>query len=214
MKWDERGTLFAAFLLALALWWAIFVLRPAPFWWLLTGATSLLGTLAVVCGRPLFAPGERWWRSVALGAVSAVVLYSVFWIGKFLLFTGAHLFPSFFPDSSTWIASVYADRGAMPSAVLALLLAFPIGCGEELFWRGWFQRRAMSRFGRLSGLVATTLAYTLIHVPTGNPVLLIAALVCGCFWGGLYAWTGSLAVVMVSHLLWDPLIFVLLPLSS
>ena len=35
----------------------------------------------------------------------------------------------------------------------------------------------------------------------------------GLFWGGMYLKTGSLVPVLISHMIWDPLIFVLVPVS-
>ncbi|MCX5878747.1 MAG: CPBP family intramembrane metalloprotease, partial [Deltaproteobacteria bacterium] len=75
------------------------------------------------------------------------------------------------------------------------------------------QRRVMGRWSARSAVRLTTLLYTAIHLPTGTPVLILAALTCGLFWGGFYWATGSLVPVLVSHMLWDPFIFVILPIK-
>lgn len=49
---------------------------------------------------------------------------------------------------------------------------------------------------------------------TGNPVLLLAALVCGLFWGLLYHFTKSLPLVVISHTAWDLLVFLVFPLGG
>jgi hypothetical protein len=42
-------------------------------------------------------------------------------------------------------------------------------------------------------------------------MLVLAAAVCGLFWGVLYLRTGSILLVAVSHTLWDIAVFVLFP---
>ena len=73
----------------------------------------------------------------------------------------------------------------------------------------------------LSALVLTavaqgfgrTLAYTLVHVPSLNPMLILAAMVCGIAWGGLYRlFPKQLPAILVSHALWDAAAFVWWPL--
>jgi membrane protease YdiL (CAAX protease family) len=46
-----------------------------------------------------------------------------------------------------------------------------------------------------------------------NVPLIAAALIAGLFWGILYQRTGSLLLVIASHLVWTELIFVFLPLG-
>ena len=73
--------------------------------------------------------------------------------------------------------------------------------------------RRQERRSGTPAFVLTALLYTAIHVPTGNPVLILAALTCGLFWGGFYRATGRLVPVLVSHMLWDPFIFVIMPIK-
>ena len=46
-----------------------------------------------------------------------------------------------------------------------------------------------------------------------NFMLLVAAAICGLFWGLIYQRERSLVPVIISHSLWDLIIFVLYPLS-
>jgi membrane protease YdiL (CAAX protease family) len=86
-----------------------------------------------------------------------------------------------------------------------------IGPGEELFWRGFVQRRLEIKKGKKSGLVLATALYTVVHIFTGNIILLIAALTCGIFWGWLYQKYRSMIINMISHSLWDVMVFIILP---
>ena len=63
------------------------------------------------------------------------------------------------------------------------------------------------------GIAVTTFLYVMVHIPTGNPILMLAAFTCGLFWGIGYWASGSLIPVLVSHMVWDPLIFVIMPIK-
>jgi membrane protease YdiL (CAAX protease family) len=43
-------------------------------------------------------------------------------------------------------------------------------------------------------------------------MLIMAALVAGAFWGGLYLWKRDLELVMISHSLWSAFIFAVFPI--
>lgn len=205
--------LWASIGLASVLWVVMFVLQPFNFWAMLTFSTSLLSAVAFVLGRPLLSSREFTAKNVFVGVVLAALLYAVFYLGNQFLMIVSRLFPALLPDRAGNIASVYANLGGLSPGLVALLLFFPIGFGEEIFWRGFVQRRFRERGTAMSAFVLTTLLYTAIHVPTGNPVLILAALTCGLFWGGFYWATGSLVPVLVSHMLWDPFIFVIMPIK-
>jgi len=56
-----------------------------------------------------------------------------------------------------------------------------------------------------------TALYALVHVGSGNPMLVLAAAACGFFWGWLYMKTGSALLVIVSHTVWDIAVFLIVP---
>lgn len=208
----QKG-LWAGVGLAFVLWGGIFVLKPFNFWFMLTFSTFLLAAIAFLLGTPLLLGREFTARNVLLGVVLAALLYGVFYAGNQFLKMVSGLFPALLPDRAGNIASVYANLGGLSRAVVSLLLFFPIGFGEEVFWRGFVQRRLSERWSAGPAFVVTSLLYTGIHLATGNPVLILAALTCGLFWGGFYWATGSLVPVLVSHMLWDPFIFVIWPIK-
>jgi hypothetical protein len=209
---SQRG-LWPSIVLAFVLWIVIFVFRPLNFWILLTFSTSLLAAIAFAIGRPLIPSREFTAKNLLLGILLAALLYAIFYVGNQFLVLVSRLFPALLPDPAGNIASVYANLGGLSPGLVAFLLFFPIGFGEEIFWRGFVQRRFRERWSARSAFVLTALLYTAIHFPTGNPVLILAALTCGLFWGGFYWATGSLVPVLVSHMLWDPFIFVILPIK-
>jgi membrane protease YdiL (CAAX protease family) len=208
----QRG-LWASIGLAFVLWAVLFVFKPFNFWLMLTFSTSLLAALAFLLGRPLILLRELTAKNLLLGVMLAALLYAFFYAGNRFLMLASRLLPSLLPDRAGNIASVYANLGGLSPALVGLLLFFPIGFGEEVFWRGFVQRRLKERWNPSSAFVVTTLLYTAIHLATGNPVLVLAAFTCGLFWGGFYWATGSLVPVLVSHMLWDPFIFVVCPIK-
>jgi hypothetical protein len=148
--------------------------------------------------------GTGFLRKVGIGVVSAMALYAVFAAGR-----AAAL--ELFPFAAADIGNVYALRSGVPLLRVVLLIVFLIGPGEELFWRGFFQENAGAGTGRTAGFILTSLLYTSVHLASGNIMLILAAAVCGVFWGWLYLRFRSPLLNVVSHTVWDLLVFVILP---
>jgi membrane protease YdiL (CAAX protease family) len=83
---------------------------------------------------------------------------------------------------------------------------------EELVWRGVVQEALIRRVSPALAVILTSTAYAAAHAPIGAPMLVALALACGLYWSLLRAWTGSLVPGLLSHLVWDFLVFVLRPL--
>lgn len=143
-------------------------------------------------------------RKVGIGVVSAMALYAVFTVGR----TAAL---GLFPFASEGIERVYALRSGAPLLRIVLLIALLIGPGEELFWRGFFQEKAGAGIGRPAGFILASLLYTSVHLASGNIMLILAAAACGVSWGWLYLRFRSPFLNVVSHTVWDLLVFVILP---
>jgi len=141
-------------------------------------------------------------RGFLIGVGSALLIYAFFWAG-FQIVRGI-------PGFTQQVSWVYQLRGTTPITFIAAALLFPIGPAEELFWRGFIQRCLNSTLTPTKGLLVTSALYTLIHVSTFNPSLMLVALIGGLFWGYMFNRAGDLFPVLVSHVLFDELIFVLL----
>jgi hypothetical protein len=205
-------TVGAAGVLAAVLFISLFRLRhlgPLDFWAWLALNVIVVVALALVVDRgylrrlasdlradPL--------RKIALGAVSAAVLYAVFAAGRI---AALRLFP--FAGAEIW--NVYALKAGVPLLRVVLLISLVIGPGEELFWRGFFQERTAATTRPLFGFVLTAMLYTAVHLASGNIMLVLAAAVCGVFWGWLYLRFRSPVLNIVSHTLWDLAVFVVFP---
>ena len=108
---------------------------------------------------------------------------------------------------------------AQPWAVWAFIavrlsgLVILVPLVEEIFWRGFLQKRLMGRLGPLGGYVAATLVYGGVHAFSGNLMLILAALVAGAWWGAQYLWRQDMTALIVSHSLWSAVIFAVAPVT-
>jgi len=196
---------------AAALWFVMFSPWTAPhlnFWWAMLCSALILIALSAAFGRdwrPQLRPSLR---AVAIGLVSAVALWGVFYLGHLLA-------TALFAFAQPQVGAIYGMRDGSSHLWIALLLLFVVGPAETIFWQGLVQRQLMARRGDLAGFALTTLIYSLVHVWSFNLMLLLAAAVCGAFWGALYMWLKprNLWPLLVSHAVWDVMVFILFPIT-
>ncbi len=192
---------------AFVLWFLTFAIPFGNFWLKLTFSASLLAVLGLRSSRTdwriLF---HFKFRHLWLGPLSAVLLYGVFWLGK-------EFSTLLFPFASKQISTVYFNKAQLDVRAIGLLLFFIMGPAEEIYWHGFVQRSLGRRFGSWRGLFLTAAVYSLVHIFALNFMLLVAAAVCGFYWGWLYQREQSLIPVILSHSIWDVLIFLIFPLS-
>lgn len=197
---------------AAALFIALFRFRrlgPLDFWTWIAANVVLVVVLSLVLDRGYAARLRRDvasapLRKIGTGIASAAVLYAVFAAGRLLALR-------LFPFAAAGIGSVYALKSGLPLLRVVLLIALVVGPGEELFWRGFFQHNVAETAGRRRGFILTALLYAAVHLASGNIMLVLAAAVCGLFWGWLYLRFRSPLVNIVSHTLWDLAVFVAFP---
>jgi membrane protease YdiL (CAAX protease family) len=191
---------------AVLFWLLLFGLEIVNFWWGMTIAAGLLAAWSLFQAgrdrRSLFAFDTS---HIAWGLMSAFLLYAVFWAGNYLS-------RAIFDFAAGQIESIYMRREQLGHREIALLLFFVIAPAEEIFWRGMVQRILSGKFGSISGWLAAALIYAAVHLWAGNFVLFMAALICGLFWGWIYMRFGSLWPGIISHAVWDILVFLIVPL--
>jgi len=167
----------------------------AKFWERMTLTGFVLGNMALANDAELRRLRFRE-RDVALGLLSAAGLYAIFQAGD-------RKARSVMPKGSKEIGDIYALRSLRPKNEIATRLATVIGPAEELFWRGFVQRRI--------GAARAALTYGGAHLATGNATLVGAATVAGIYWGLLRALGMSMPALITSHVAWDIWIFLLAP---
>jgi hypothetical protein len=179
------------------------------FWWWMSTNLTILLVLVIIFDR-------HWWSEIRIdiqhrtlskvgfGVLSALFLYIVFYVGNIVS-------RQIFSFAQSGIENVYAFKSGVSPFRIAVLMILLIGPGEELFWRGFLQRRLQMEQGRWRGFIIATSIYTLVHLASGNAMLILAAGLCGLFWGFLYVQKGSILLNIVSHTVWDVAIFLLFP---
>ncbi|MGB9763748.1 MAG: lysostaphin resistance A-like protein [Candidatus Saccharicenans sp.] len=149
---------------------------------------------------------EKVGKSVLLGFISAGLLYGVFMAGNLIL-------PRLLVEAPRNLASIYTLKSGSSGWRIGLFLTLIIAPGEELWWRGFLQRHWSVRLGKWPGMLVVAGLYAAVHLSTKNPVLVLAALVGGLWWGYQYLKYESLLSNVISHLLCDLLVFLIFPFS-
>jgi len=203
-------TVWILIVVAAGLWLAMFspwTRDVVPFWPAMALSSGALALSGLWLNRKFL--GEvfafHWWH-VPVGLVSALVLYLAFFIGH-------KIAAAILPFANDQVHLVYRTRSQADLWLIGVLLFAWVGPAEEIFWRGFVQRRFGQRYGRFAALIITAAIYTLVHIWSFNLMLLAAAGLCGLFWGAMYWHFRSVWPALISHAVWDVVIFVLLPIS-
>ena len=195
-------------IVAAALWFVMFSPWTAPhvnFWYMMTFSALSLTTLSTLWCREWTRDITLSGRNLLAGLAVAFVLWWVFW-------TGDKVSQLIFGFARGQVDMIYAMKGGTSPTLIAVLLLLIIGPAEEIFWRGFIQRRMMARWGSNVGFIAATACYTLVHLPSLNFMLIVAAGVVGGCWGLIYRFfPRSLTALIISHAVWDACAFVLFP---
>jgi uncharacterized protein len=193
--------LIAGYILAHALMYFTFSDR-AIFWYIFTGSLLVLITFAMF--QEDVDDEASFFKYISMGVLSGLLLYALFWLG-------VQIFDLFNLPFEKSIKNLY--RWFAPTLFwqyLALILvAAP---GEELFWRGFIQKRLLRYFGPVGSITIGALLYASVHIYSGTFILMLAAFLSGLLWGALYMWKKSMPLVIVSHIVFDIMIFIILPL--
>ncbi|WP_088102414.1 CPBP family intramembrane glutamic endopeptidase [Halalkalibacter urbisdiaboli] len=191
------GIFLAALLLATSFIW-----QPLDFWLLFPISLLILtfyAKLFVTFELRMFSKKE-WLYSLSSG----LILYLLFACGKWLItFLNLPLI-----DSLVRLYHTVQPEGFF-QYVLLFLIVIP---GEEWFWRGFVVKRLLAKWTNLQAAFIGTLLYAGIHLFSGSALLVIAAFLAGLCWSYLYVKTRNLAVVIVSHLIFDLFLLIIFPL--
>lgn len=215
----KTGFLITGILVAAGLWFYMFspwTSQISNFWLNMTTSAVILSAIAI-CGLRHGGPsgvtydgGQGFWKKavtqVVIGVAVAFALWGVFWIGD-------KVSQLIFDFARGQVDNVYGMKSGVSPALITVLLLFLIGPAEEFFWRGFVQRMMSERIGATAAMFVTVVIYALVHIWSFNFMLVMAALVAGAVWGFIYRLKPSLLpALIISHALWDALVFVLLPI--
>jgi len=203
-------SLLAPIAVALGLWFIMFSPWTAPhlnFWLSMLFSACVLLAMSFWLSKDWKAQFSVNIRAILAGLLSAVLLWGIFYLGNFL----SNLL---FDFAGPQVHNIYGLRDGNSHGLIALALLFVIGPAETVFWQGFVQRGMMNAMGAWKGFVVTTLIYALVHVWSFNFMLLMAALICGAFWGFMYMALKprNLVPLLISHAVWDVMVFILFPI--
>jgi len=171
------------------------------FWYIFTGSVLVLIALAMFQGD--VDDEVSFIQYIFLGVLTGLLLYFVFWLG-FQAIQVLHL-----PFEKT-IRKLY--RWYSPHVfwqyIALVLVAAP---GEELFWRGFIQKTLLKYFSPIWSILSAALLYASVNIYSGSLLLVFSAFFSGFVWGLLYFWKKSMPLVIVSHIIFDIMIFIILP---
>lgn len=175
------------------------------FWAMMSCAAVVLSSFSFLFGK-VYKDIRFTWQELFIGLLSAVAIWILFYIGDKL---SALLFSFARPQ----VEAVYGMKIGTSPYIISAILLFVIGPAEEIFWRGYVQKSLSSRWNQNVGFVVTTLIYALVHIWAFNFMLFMAALVVGVIWGLMYRFMPQkLTAIIISHAVWDLLVFVLFPI--
>lgn len=206
-------------LVAAVLWFLMFspwMGLQDGFWLMMCGSSLILLGLSIMFGNIRL---KFDLQQVLLGCALAVVLWGVFWVGD-------KLSQLMFGFARGQVDTIYALGDGSRLWLVGLQLLFITGPAEEIFWRGFIQKKLSDLFsqscngtilGRSTGsfvaMCITLAVYTLIHIWSFNFMLIMAALVAGFIWGALYWYKPEwLPALVLSHALWDAAVFAVFPI--
>lgn len=207
---DRKTVHLCAGMLAAALLW-FYMFSPwtsglSGFWLNMSISAVILGAIAISGSGGFRMDWGRVARQLPLGLVIAFALWGIFLIGD-------KLSSIMFDFARGQVDSIYTLKEGSSPVLVSLLLLLLIGPVEEYFWRGYVQKGLSEHIGATAAMLVTAAVYTLVHVWSFNFMLVAAAFVAGGVWGLIYRLRPSLLpALVVSHAVWDALVFVILPI--
>lgn len=195
--------LISGLVIAHLLMYFTFDLKKAIFWYMLTATMLLLMSYAILHLKT--EEHSSFLMNSFYGIGSGILLFALFWLGNYLIDLTQ------LPVRSE-ISKLYRDYA--PSHVWHYIVLFLfIIPGEELFWRGFIQKRLMSfKLNIKYSVIIAAVLYASVQLYSGYFIHFVAALVAGLFWGFLYAWKPNIRILIISHLVFNLFLFVLFPL--
>jgi uncharacterized protein len=171
------------------------------FWYLYSGSMLLL--IAYGMFQEAVSDDASFFTYISIGTVSGLVLFGFFWLS----YQGIVIFDLPFERD---IHKLY--RWFAPSIFWEYLsLVLVAAPGEELFWRGFILNRLLKYFNPIISIIVGAILYASVMIYSGEFILVLATFLCGLLWGALYLWKKSMPLVIVSHLIFDIMLFIIFP---
>jgi membrane protease YdiL (CAAX protease family) len=172
---------------------------------------SLVATTCMICVAFLLHPNftslfKPTPKTIAVGVGTAGLLYLIFIAGNVLVKSISPLGVSASNENS--IYSLFASTPLLLRVVVFVLDAF----GFESYFRGVLQPILAARIG-VGSVFAIALIDAAIHISSLNSLFVITTFIADSVWGLNFYFTKDLSSSIANHLLWDVLIFIIIPIT-
>ncbi|WP_078409235.1 type II CAAX endopeptidase family protein [Priestia abyssalis] len=189
-------------LMFLAIHFSFFVVFTSDQWFWILFPLLYIILIAVSMTVPL--PRRMTIKQFIIGILSGLFLYGVFAFGYWLLIHTPLPIKEYVHD-------LYDSIG--PSVCWQHALIWLIIAGEEFFWRSFIQKNVLGGFSTIKRILLATCLYTSVHLYSFNPLLILAAIAGGIYWGWLYEKTRNIYTIVASHAVFDLLLLYILPFT-
>lgn len=176
--------------------------EKAIFWYLY--AFTLLVGIAISLLAGKFEDQIPTWKYLIYGIGYGTVTYGFIRLGSILL--------PYFDDTTKRAINQFLTSYGPTNIWHYLMLIFIIVVGEEMFWRGYVQQQLKRWTSPLLAVFVTALLFSISLAISGFLPGAFAALVAGVIWGLLYEWKKSLPLIIVAHVVFVLLLFLVLPI--
>ncbi|MFK8793651.1 CPBP family intramembrane glutamic endopeptidase [Planococcus plakortidis] len=197
----KRHTLIWLLPLSLYLYYLAFE-NTSIFWYMYTFAILVLMSIAIV-NYSVF-DELKTWKSLLYGTLFGTLIYAALALG-YLIFD---LLPLNVAGPVSAIQALFA-----PTSIWHyLLLMFVIVPGEELFWRGYIQQQLKKYMKLPLAILSASLLFGFALAFSGFWPSIVAGVLAGITLGILYEWKRSMPLLIITHLVFLILLFIVMPL--
>ena len=180
-----------------------YTFQEKTIFWYLYAFTLLVGiAVALVFGK--FEDQLPTWKYLIYGTGYGTITYGLVKLGYNIL--------PYIDHSVTKDISKFLSTYGPTNIWHYLMLIFIVVVGEEIFWRGYVQQQLKRFISPVYAVFITALLFSFSLAISGFMPGALAAVVAGLLWGALYEWKKSLPLVIVSHLVFVLLLFLILPI--
>lgn len=176
--------------------------NEAVFWYLYAFTMLVCMALAIIGSK--FEDQLPTWHYLLYGIGYGTITYGIIRFGYFLA--------PYIDDNLLKEVTKFLNIYSPTNIGHYLLLIFIISIGEELFWRGFVQQKLKHFVQPFVAVLITTLLCTISIALSGFLLGAIAAFVVSVIFGLLYEWRKSMPLIIVAHVVFVLLLFLVLPL--
>ncbi len=173
----------------------------AIFWYMYTGSMLILISYSILNEKADV--HSSFIKNALYGILTGFILFFIFWLGNVVI----EFFNMPFKKEITGLYRNFAPTSFWHYLTMILIIV----PGEEIFWRGFIQKRLERKYNVRFSVILSAILYASIQIYSGYVIHIAAALFGGIFWGALYSWKKSIRLNIISHIVFNICLFTLFP---